>query len=313
MAIEHGYRQELTRDWIEGVLGRAGLDDRLAEAGELGGGTFNTVFRLRLEDGARLILKVAPPAGAPVMRYERGLLAAEALYYERAAGRAPVPEVVHAEPGLLMMTELPGTTVAEDMRHYSAEARARLRHALGGYLANLHTITGDAGFGYPADPLRPTWPEAFHGMVDALLADAADHRVELPKPAAQLRSLIDKAGLGDVTTPVLVHFDLWDGNILMSRGRVTGLIDAERAFWGDPIADFPSLSLFGEIDDDFLAGYRAAGGTFGEAEARRLKAYQAYLYLIMWIEGGPRRFTPDHLERRKRELRPIFDGFDVYC
>lgn len=295
------------------MLGRAGIGGGPAEVRELDGGTFNTVFRLRLADGTRLILKVAPPAEAPVMRYEHGLLAAEALYYARAAGKAPVPEVVYAEPDLLVMTELPGATVAEQLRHYSPEARAGLRRELGGHLAALHTITGDGGFGYPADPLRPSWPEAFHGMVDALVADAAEHRVELPMPVERIRGLIDGAGLDRVTTPVLVHFDLWDGNILMSRGRVTGLIDAERAFWGDPIADLPSLSLFGEIDDDFLAGYRAGGGTFGEAEARRLRAYRLYLYLIMWIEGGPRRFTPEHLERRKSELRTVFDGFGVYC
>ncbi|GAB7038328.1 MULTISPECIES: phosphotransferase family protein [Catenuloplanes] len=313
MVIEHGYRREFPRERIEDVLGRAGVTAGLADVRELAGGTFNTVFRLRLTDGARLVLKVAPPAEAPVMRYEHGLLAAEALYYERAAGRAPVPEVVHAEPDLLVMTELPGGTVAEHLRHYSPAARARLRHELGGHLARLHTITGAGGFGYPADPLRAGWPEAFDGMVGALLADAAEYGVALPMPAERIRRLIDRAGLDEVTTPVLVHFDLWDGNILMSRGRVTGLIDAERAFWGDPVADLPSLSLFGEIDEDFLAGYREAGGTFGAAEARRLRAYRAYLYLIMWIEGGPRRFTPEHLERRRSELRTVFDGFGVYC
>ena len=30
--------------------------------------------------------------------------------------------------------------------------------------------------------------------------------------------------------------------------RIGGLIDAERAFWGDPLAEFVSLALFGDID-----------------------------------------------------------------
>lgn len=315
MGLEHGYRQQVARERIEGALARAGVTSALDEVDELAGGTFNTVLRLRLADGTRLVLKAAPPAGATLMRYEHGLLPAEALYYRLAAGLAPVPEVVHAEPDLLIMTELPGATVAEARGNYSPDAIARLRHQLGGQLAALHTITGTGGFGYPAQPLHATWPEAFAAMTGALLADAAEHRIALPWPAEQITKMISTAGLEAVTTPTLVHFDLWDGNILMSRGRVTGLIDAERAFWGDPVADFASLALFGEIADDadFLAGYRAGGGTFGEAEARRLRAYQTYLYLIMWIEGGPRDYTPEHLAERQGTLRRIFGAWDIYC
>ncbi len=51
--------------------------------------------------------------------------------------------------------------------------------------------------------------------------------------------------------PVLVHFDLWPGNILVERpaageARIGGLVDGERMFWGDPLADFVSLALLGE-------------------------------------------------------------------
>jgi aminoglycoside phosphotransferase (APT) family kinase protein len=312
MDLAHGYRQQVTRERIEGALARAGAPAALQEIQELAGGTFNTVLRLGLADGTRLVLKAAPPAGATLMRYEHGLLPAEALYYRLAAGLAPVPEVVHAEPDLLIMTELPGATLAE--RAPSPEIRARLRHELGGHLAALHGMTG-TGFGYPANALHPTWPDAFTAMVDALLADAAAHDLPLPRPAAQIRERISEAGLEAVTTPALVHFDLWDGNILVSDDRVTGLIDAERAFWGDPVADFASLALFGEIadDGDFLAGYRAAGGTFGAAEARRLRAYQTYLYLIMWTEVAPRGYSEEHTAQRWATLRRIFDAWDIYC
>jgi aminoglycoside phosphotransferase (APT) family kinase protein len=104
---------------------------------------------------------------------------------------------------------------------------------------------------------------------------------------------------------VLVHFDLWDGNILVepsSAGhRISALIDAERAFWGDPLAEFVSLALYGDIERDtaFLDGYRGAGGTvtFDVAARRRLSLYRAYLYLIMWVETVPRGFGPDLLDR----------------
>jgi aminoglycoside phosphotransferase (APT) family kinase protein len=122
-----------------------------------------------------------------------------------------------------------------------------------------------------------------------------------------------------VTTPVLVHFDLWDGNILVESGsaghRIGALIDAERAFWGDPLAEFVSLALFADIEQDsaFLRGYRAAGGTVTfDFEARqRLSLYRAYLYLIMWVEAAPRQASP---QRRgwlvDRVFRPLTAALD---
>jgi hypothetical protein len=116
-----------------------------------------------------------------------------------------------------------------------------------------------------------------------------------------------------------VHFDLWDGNILVDSGsagrRIGALIDAERAFWGDPLAEFVSLALFADIENDtaFLHGYRAGGGTvtFDRAARQRLSLYQAYLYLIMWVEAVPRQCSP---ERRHwlldRVLRPLTVALD---
>lgn len=97
--------------------------------------------------------------------------------------------------------------------------------------------------------------------------------------------------LEPVTTPVLVHFDLWDGNILLDGGRVSGIVDAERAFWGDPVAEFVSLTLFRELDTPLAEGYRTAGGPapFDLPARRRLALYRVYLDLIMLVEMTPRK------------------------
>lgn len=51
------------------ALADAGVaPDRLAAVRPLGGGTYNTVQELRLTDGERYVLKVAPTA--PGLRYE---------------------------------------------------------------------------------------------------------------------------------------------------------------------------------------------------------------------------------------------------
>jgi aminoglycoside phosphotransferase (APT) family kinase protein len=160
-------------------------------------------------------------------------------------------------------------------------------------------------------------------MVDAVLDDAERFEVALPRPTAQVRELFEAQArvLDAVTRPALVHFDLWDGNILVDRrgdrARVGGLIDAERAFWGDPVADFVSLALFSDIERDeaFLAGYRAAGGNVSfDADTRlRLQLYRGYLYLIMWVEAVPRGFDEERRRwLRQQVVRPLAAAFDAW-
>lgn len=297
-------------EWARRVLESAGLDpDLLAGLRPLSGGTYNTVEELRLTDGTRYVLKIPPASTVPGMRYERGLLTAEAEFYRAAAGaEVAAPRVVAlgedtAVPHLLM-TACPG----EPWDGSVTEAeRAPLRRELGRQVARLHTVTGP-GFGYPSGalgPLAPDWRTAFTAMFEAVLDDALDYGARLPRCVDQAAEALRMGlpALDEVTVPALVHFDLWNGNILLDRPageepRIGGLIDGERMFWGDPLADFVSLALLGDIkkDEAFLAGYREAGGrTDFDVPARiRLALYRAYLYLIMLTETVPRAVDQDH-------------------
>lgn len=317
----------LTRETIDALLATAGIrPGRVRSVRPMAGGTFNAVHRVELADGTGLVLKVAPDPAGPVMSYERHILRTEALYYRLAEPlRLPVPRLRYAgfdrDAGdVLLMSECPGTPWHLLDGRVGTGDTARLRGELGRIVAGLHTLTG-TGFGYPAGalgPLAPTWPAAFGAMVAAVLDDADRFGVRLPRPAGDVRAALDRyaVALGEVTTPVLVHFDLWDGNILVDGARIGGLIDAERAFWGDPLAELVSLALFGSIEDDeaFLAGYRAAGGRarFDAAERARLSLYRIYLYLIMLVEAAPR--GSDEARRRwldQRVVPPLLAELDA--
>ncbi|WP_206791186.1 phosphotransferase family protein [Amycolatopsis sp. MtRt-6] len=273
---------------MEGELTAAGIDPAaVVTAEDLGGGTYNRAVRVRLADGRRLVLKIAP--SGPGLTYEHDLLATEAEYYRLASG--PLPSVVGAGPGFLLMTEVPG-----EPWNRTPGTGPHLRAELGAIVAGLHETTG-TGFGYLQDPLHPTWFSAFSAMVDAILADAVRYRVRLPRPAAEIAHLVRRHEplLELVKTPVLVHFDLWDGNILLDGGRVSGIIDAERAFWGDPVAEFVSLTLFHDLDAPLLEGYGTGG--FDAPARRRLTLYRVYLGLIMLAEMVPRQDTDTNRER----------------
>ncbi|MFD9700141.1 phosphotransferase family protein [Lentzea sp. NPDC059081] len=305
--MNNEHRLQLDEPALRRVLSAAGLDPATVTGWtELTEGTFNTAYRIRTSEGG-FVLKVAPRPDAPGLTYERDLMRTETTFYRAAHGHAVVPEVVHADfarslvpSDFLLMTEIPG----DNATTLTAEARAAMRRELGQVVAGLHEVTG-TGFGYPQLGLAPTWREGFLGMVDAVLADAARFGTELPLPGREIAAAVRARAdlLDEVERPVLVHFDLWDGNVLVQDGKVTGLVDGERAFWGDPLAEMVSLALFGDIEEDreFLAGYGAAAVTAGAR--RRLAMYRAYLYLIMLVEGTPRQYSGDWYEEHKTLVR----------
>lgn len=268
----------------------------VVDAVELSGGTFAAVWRVSLADGRDVVVKVGPPPGARLLRYERGLIPAEAEYFrlvgERAPG-VPVPSVLAASDGWIITTLLPG-------RPLTGGDAPRARTELGAAIAAVHEISGPH-FGYPGDrPSGTDWPTAFGAIVAALRADAAEWNVPLPPLDGVLER--HRGVLAAVTRPALLHFDLWDGNVLVSpSGGLAGLVDGERYLYGDPLLDLVSPALFRRIEDEpdhpFLRGYRPA--PFDAAARTRLALYRLHLYVLM-ITEGPSRGIARHDGRHDR-------------
>lgn len=270
--MANAHRRYLDVAQLDHVLQSCGVDAPLVDHQLLEGGTFNTVYRLRCADRPALVLKVSPDPNGARLTYEQGLVRTEALFYDLAGTRAALP-----------------TPAVIGVHHFADE--------LGGGDALL--VTGPA-FGYPSmstGPLTPRWYDAFAAMVAAVLRDAERYRVTLPVPAAGVLDALKACAtdLADVTVASLVHFDLWDGNVLLvleGVASISGIVDGERALWGDPVMDFVSAVLFAEIRDDadFIRGYELCGNTLPlDASARRrLLLYRLYLGLIMTVEPVPR-------------------------
>ena len=301
-----------------------GANAQVAAWSELRDGTYNAAYMVTLADrDLDVVLKVAPDPRLELLTYERDLMWTEALVYRRAGGvGVPVPEVLFAdftrrvlETDYIFLAVLPGVPL-NTVRDRMPEAALRgVRTELGRVAARLHTVDGSP-FGYPlrsSRTSRPTWRTAFGAMVDDLLADAVRLESELPVPPATISALVHRHDdvLDEVDRPALVHFDLWDGNVFVDddgagRWRVTGLIDGERAFFGDPLAELVSLALGRDVTDvpELLTGYldgsdkparwlsvganRTIALTTGAR--RRLALYSAYLHLVMCVEGATRGF-----------------------
>lgn len=320
----------LTSDEVASLVGASfGPDTRVRDSGPLSGGGYATVWWVLLDDGRRVVLKLAPPAGTPLLRYERGLCAAEARYFRLVAERAPqvpVPPVLRhdADPAYgewLFTAMLPGRSLSDLAVAGVAVDDGPVRYDLGVALAAVHRVTGDR-FGYDDDRAGgATWRAAFTAMLDALLADAADWDVRLPVTPERLRALVWRHAdvLDEVRRPALLHFDCWDGNVLAApdpdgRLRLSGLVDGERFLYGDPLLDLVSPLLFRRVEDEpahpLLRGYRAAATeplVLDASARRRLGLYRLHLYLLMTVEMPSRGMTALTHPGRHARLAVLLD------
>jgi aminoglycoside phosphotransferase (APT) family kinase protein len=313
-------QRQLNHADLDGLLQRA-LGVPVVECTEFTGGYFAAVWRCQLADGRHVVVKLGPRPQVPILTYELDVIASEAEYFRLIHDQlsdVPVPKVLasgHDDPldGDWLITELlPGTPLADLNGKITEEADAGVRRALGAALARVHTITGTQ-FGYPGGRRAhaSTWRAAYSGFMNELLADADRLGVDLPVPPQRLTAVIERHAhlLDAVTRPALLHFDLWDGNVLVERDaggepRLTGLVDGERYLYGDPLLDLVSPALFRRIEDEpdspFLAGYAEGARepvTLNGPARIRLGLYRLHLYLVMNVEPPTRGLTgPDHAD-----------------
>ncbi|MEH3077209.1 MAG: phosphotransferase [Quadrisphaera sp.] len=266
---------------------------------ELGHGLFNAVYRIRLRSGRLVVLKVAPSPHLEVMTYERDAMATELVALELLRERTgvPVPEV-HAvdtsrdlcDADCFLMEHVDGEDldVVRD-RWPLADVSACLEQ-VGALTHEVGTVRGP-GFGRLVGPVGHDWTSTFLGMLDDVIDDGERRRVDLGCGAAELRAvaLAGAPALGEVNEPRLVAWDLWPGNCRVRDGRVVAVVDHERAFYGDPLAEFGFAGLetgwWGDTST-FVRGYGWAPTSAAQLTRRRL--YDLHLALVQVVETAYR-------------------------
>jgi aminoglycoside phosphotransferase (APT) family kinase protein len=263
---------------------------------------FNAAYRIRLRGGDSVVLKIAPSPGVEVLTYERGAMATEvaALRLIREHTSVPVPAVDYADSSrelcdadYFFMPFLEGDNLAVIGNDLTAADRDAYQEALGSANRELNSLRGTA-FGPLAGPGDRSWRTVFTGMAEDVLRDGERRGVDLGWDYDTMRAIFaaNASSLDEVTEPAFVEWDLWDGNVLVRSGKIVGIIDHERAFYGDPLIEFgfiaTQLPAFGD-PAAFLRGY--GRGPLTEAEQVRRRLYCLHLMLIMVIETFYRGFA----------------------
>ena len=281
----------------------------------LDGGTFASVWEAEFASGDDAIVKIAPPDDAPsLLLYEERMLRTEAMVMRLAEERGwPYPRLLLLDTSretmpvdVLAMSRMPGERWDLAEPTMSPEANDRAKRELGRVLACVHTEVGGE-FGYPSSAtLRAaTWPDAVERIVESVLADA--RRAGVPLPEERIRRAIAEGrdALAAATEPRLVHADPWPGNVFVvpETGEVLGMIDVERALWGDPLFDVVAGDAMNVGDPDPRL---AATDGFTPEELDRIRLYRLWFTTVITTEIVPRGFEGEWLvEYRARLARNL--------
>jgi aminoglycoside phosphotransferase (APT) family kinase protein len=314
--MESNTKNRKTRAQVAGMVERffdgltlASGEDALSELKE---GWYNAVYSLRLSDGREAVLKIAPPKSAQVMTYEKNIMATEVASMRLVSQNPaiPVPRIYYfdtacdlCDSDYFFMEKIYGDTPEHVKAGLPAETNSAIQLRVGEIVREINGFTGRY-FGYDGNPdLRAsTWKEAFIKIVDSVLDDGRKKNAGYGFDADEIRAVVLKhaASLEAVTVPRLVHWDAWDLNFLVKDGRLTGILDFERALWADPLmeAQFRALDWAGVSEQ--MRGYGKT--TFTHAEEERCRLYTLHLALVMKTECYYRNYDTDDVRDIAKRL-----------
>lgn len=332
--IREPHIEYFTIDWLEGTPAPATAEQivgmcerafgpraRVVSARELGGGTFNTTLLIALDD-QQVILRIAPAPAAELTWDERWLMRREQQIQPFFAAHAPLmPRVLMADfthqlldRDYMFQTFLAGERWDMVADEFTRDEQLHLWGQFGAITKMIHNTVGTMfGGPYPAAEF-PTWSQTIIDRLGCALQAMTETRLDARKLQAVLEIVRRRTeALDEIRQPRLLHGDLWLFNILVERGAdgpgITGILDADRAWWGDPMADWTMFVLAKSktsatqpFHDRFWRAYGQPEQTPGSAF--REAVYEA-LHVGTALVWATRQGDTDTVRRGKRALRAV--------
>ena len=237
----------------------------------LSGGCIAEVFRAELQDGRPIVIK----AGSGLEQEGR------MLRYLDEHTKLPVPDVIHSEDNLLIMSWLPsGDRLSGVAEEHAADLIVGL-HDITAHHFGFDSKTVIGGLPQP-NPNSAAWIDFFRDHRLLHMAREAHKIKRLPlNTMARLEKFSEtlETRLLEPVAPSLIHGDLWGGNILCFDNKITGLVDPAIYFAHAEI-ELAFTTLFSTFGERFFKRYQEhrpiAPGFFEE----RLSIYNLYPLLV---------------------------------
>lgn len=280
---------------------------------ELTEGMCNAAYLFTFHDGSKSVLKIAAENRQGRMTNERNLMETEvkAMRLLEQTDSVRVAKIHYYDTSHMLcdadyffMEALPGKSLYSMREELTEEEKNRIHYEIGLAEHAISEIRGEKfGLLGEQEHTHETLYAFVYELIGNVLSDADKKQVVIGVDAEEILTQLcqDKAAFDEVKKPALVHWDMWEGNLFIYEKHLAGIIDWERAMWGEAFMDdrFRRHTRHPE----FLRGYGQT--SFSQNEMRRILWYDVLLYLTMMTEGAYREYEDDS---QYQWIKPLFEA-----
>ena len=315
---------KLTVDQITAILERCfGSGTHSFNIKEFGGGTFNETYLIEISEKERMVLRIAPPPDPDTYWDDVALMRREHTTLPFFASIATlIPKTILADfthqivaRDYVLQTFLEGKRWSDIEDELTEEDNLDLWQQCGEIVQRIHGTTGEQ-FGYPYPGRQfANWHDVILDRFSQIAQSLKEYDADIPSFAA-ITNLVNSTPsiFNEVHTPSLLHGDLWTFNLLVTRenGRplIRGVLDTERAWWGDPLADWIMFCLsIRNGDEEWQDRIAAFHNGYGMLEKSPAMQFRQEVYNAMDVGSsvvwGARHGNRADIERGRQDLERI--------
>lgn len=287
----------VSEEKIKLIFEKAGIGD-VSAISEMTSGEFNAIYCVSSK-GKEYVIKIAPKEKANILTYEKEMMEQEVAFYQIMNEKTSisVPKIFFSDfsekiiPAQYFIMEKVDGTVLNKIKLGNDE-RAKVQEMITEILSELHKVKNDK-FGYPQNGLEDNWYLAIKKMVENLKKDCEVKGKSFKKCQVLLEYIERYKDILKNVDSCCVNFDLHEGNLIYNNSdgkiRLT-LIDPERGFYGDFLADFVNVEMMKftlENKTATIESYNKYSKTkisLSREEIIRYSVALCYIALIMYTE-----------------------------
>jgi aminoglycoside phosphotransferase (APT) family kinase protein len=281
--------KSVTHDQIVSLCQRGfGNTVQIESIHELSGGTFNSTYLITFTNSLKTILRVAPAQTADTTWEDAFLMRSEHAmqpFFAPVATLMPKTLFVDFTHQLIdrdfvFQSFIEGERWDDVWDELRPEENNNLWSQFGNITKQIHEVRGER-FGLPRPGFQfERWSETVIDRLERTLRAATGLELEVTDLARILDVVrTHPQQLDEIQVPRLLHGDLWLFNLLVKRGAkdplIVGVLDADRAWWGDPMADWTMFILANADPDE---GHAHFWKTYGEPEDTRGMRFRKTVY-----------------------------------
>lgn len=301
------------------LTGRAFPGRTVTGIAEMNAGMCNALYKITLDDARRVVLKISSPGMRNKCSNERWLMESESEALRLIEARAPqvsAPRLLYYDDSLtvctgkyLFMEYVDGELMAERLDALEPEQADALHREVGRYVNRIGEVKNDrfgiVGSGEEFDSLFGLVKLLVYNVVGDLEKNGAD--VGVPFDEVRTRLERDKPHFDAYTgAPSMVHFDIWENNIILKNDRIAGLLDWERTLWGEVLMEerFRDYNDIPAFYEGFFEGFGRS--EFTCSERMRMKWYDIWMDFASMNERYFRMYEPELANSREKRWKARF-------